>query len=277
MIIDHRKTLKQMWNEWAEINHSAHSEYYDIEQFLEGELALDLIERQGLGDISGKRVLHAQCHFGLTTMSLSRLGANVTGIDFSDTAIDLAKALAKRAGINCRFINSDIYDLGDKDLGLFDLIFTSYGVLCWLKDMGEWASILADHLKPGGAFFIAEEHPVANMFEDAEDGSGIIMARPYFNDPVPMVFDVEGSYTDPMAHVSVPQGYAWAHSMSEIIGALLSAGLVVTEFKEYRHCAWPKYRSMTKKGRNHWRVDGNGDTLPLMFSVKALKPNDPAE
>ena len=56
------------------------SDFYDVEGFLKGESSLNDIELGLLGDIKGKSILHLQCHFGQDTISLGRLGANVTGV-----------------------------------------------------------------------------------------------------------------------------------------------------------------------------------------------------
>src|SRR5512139_2419139 len=146
-----------LWNEWAEIN--VKSREYDVAGFLAGKSSLKSIELEELGEVAGKTLLHLQCHFGLDTLSWARRGAAVTGVDFSDKAVGLAQALAREAGLEARFICSDLYALPEVLSGQFDIVYTSYGVLCWLRDLEQWAELIAHFLKPGGVFYIADFHP----------------------------------------------------------------------------------------------------------------------
>lgn len=270
----YRDALRAMWNEWTQINAAGPSEYYDIEAFFAGHLALDAIEREGVGEVAGKRLLHSQCHFGLTTLSWARLGAEVTGVDFSDHAIALAKTVSEQAGLPANFVCADVLRLPDAlpARQQFDIVFTSYGVLTWIDDLTVWARNLADCLKPNGILFLAEEHPVANMYEDTEDGRGILMTRPYFSVSEPMRFEVQGSYANPSAQTEQKEGYAWAHPLAAVFNALLAAGLVIERFAEYDHCAWPKFRAMRKEAPSVWRLVTEGPRLPLMYSIRARKP-----
>ena len=154
---------RESWNERVPVH--AASDFYDVEGFKSGRITLMDIERREIGDVSGKTLLHLQCHFGLDTMSRSRLGAKATGIDFSDAAIDQARSLNEDMVLDVRFICSNLYDLPDALEEQFDIVFTSYGVLTWLPDIGRWAQAVSNHLKPGGVFYIVEFHPFATVFE----------------------------------------------------------------------------------------------------------------
>ncbi|UCB52608.1 MAG: class I SAM-dependent methyltransferase, partial [Candidatus Zixiibacteriota bacterium] len=145
-----KQNLKH-WNEVTPIHRK--SEFYGVEGFKAGRCTLMPLEREELGDVSGKTLLHLQCHFGLDTLSWARLGARVTGVDFSEKAIDLAKSLSKELGIDADFVHSNIYHLPDVLKGEFDIAYTSHGVLCWLPDLAEWGRIIARFLKPGGTFY----------------------------------------------------------------------------------------------------------------------------
>ena len=155
---------KKRWNELVDIH--AKSDDYDLDGFIAGANSLHSIELDALGDVSGKSLLHLQCHFGLDTLSWGRLGARATGVDFSETAIELARNLAVRVGADAEFINCNVYDLPEHLDSEFDIVFTSYGALCWLHDIEAWAGIVSRYLKPGGTFFMAEFHPFMWVFDD---------------------------------------------------------------------------------------------------------------
>ena len=153
---------RRNWNERTPVH--AASDFYDVEGFKAGRITLRDLERREVGEVSGKTLLHLQCHFGLDTMSWARLGAKPTGVDFSDAAIDLARSLNDELGLGVRFIHSNIYDLPGVLDEQFDIVFTSYGVLCWLPDLDDWARVASNHLKPGGVFYIAEFHPLMGTY-----------------------------------------------------------------------------------------------------------------
>ncbi|MCG2767215.1 MAG: class I SAM-dependent methyltransferase, partial [Anaerolineae bacterium] len=167
------ETNRELWNGWAKLH--IESAYYDVEGFKAGGESLHPLEIEEVGDVSGKTLLHLQCHFGQNTLSWARRGARVTGVDFSDDAIALACSLSRELDIEAEFIRSDIYDLPEVLDRQFDIVFTSYGVLCWLPDLTRWAEIVARYLSPGGTFYIAEFHPLLTMFDDA----GERLAFPY--------------------------------------------------------------------------------------------------
>ncbi|MCZ7544594.1 MAG: class I SAM-dependent methyltransferase [Anaerolineae bacterium] len=155
---DYMESNRALWDEWTGIH--AKSAFYDLEGFKAGRLSLDRVAREGLGDVTGKRLLHLQCHFGMDTLSWARLGAEVTGVDFSEKAIALARALSAELSIPARFVCANIYDLPAALDGAFDIVFTSGGVLYWLPDLVRWAEIVAHYLRPGGTFFLADSHPL---------------------------------------------------------------------------------------------------------------------
>ncbi len=153
---------RSLWDELTPV----HLRSYGVERFLAGEPWLPKRILEEVGDVQGKSLLHLQCHFGLDTLAWAREGAVVTGVDFSPEAIKAAEELSKQANLPARFICSDIYDLPEVLDEQFDIIFTSIGVLCWLKDLDVWARIIADHLKPGGVFYIMEGHPLITTFDE---------------------------------------------------------------------------------------------------------------
>ena len=172
---------RKNWNERTPVH--AASGFYDVEGFRNGRITLNDIERNEVGSVEGKSLLHLQCHFGMDTMSWARLGAQATGVDISDAAIGLARALNDELQLNTRFIRSNIYDLPNVLEEEFDIVYTAMGVLCWLPDLSEWANIIAKFLKPNGIFYILDGHPFAHVFESEENQAGVqeLRARhPYF-------------------------------------------------------------------------------------------------
>lgn len=261
---------KALWNNWTHI-HVA-SKMYDVAGFITGKNPLDSVVRDGVGDVTGKSLLHLQCHFGLDTLSWARLGARVTGADFSDQAITQARALAKQVGIDADFVCCNLYDLPNNLSGQFDIVFTSHGVITWLPDIPQWAQVIAHFLKPGGMFFIAEAHPFAYIFDD-ENSDDLRVRYPYFEKPAPDRFEVKGSYADTENNFRGVE-YAWAHSLSEIVNALIAAGLQIVELREYPFLSWRMFSFMEQHGDGWWYLPNRFPPMPLMFSLKARRKTE---
>ncbi|HYP41033.1 MAG TPA: class I SAM-dependent methyltransferase [Chloroflexia bacterium] len=264
---EYLRSNQKLWNDWTDIHEK--SAFYDVESFKAGKFRLDSIEKEELGDVRGKSLLHLQCHFGIDTLSWANLGAIVTGVDFSDKAIALARSLSEEMKIPATFVHSNVYDLPKNLSGQFDIVFTSYGVLGWLPDIEAWAKVVAHFLKPGGTFFVVEIHPTAWMFD--EEGGELKVKYSYFPTPEPLKFDVKGSYADP-EHEYRGVEYGWSHSLSEYINSLIGAGLRIESFKEYPHLLWKAFPFMEKGEDGWWRLTGQKGEIPLMFSIKATKP-----
>ena len=258
---------KKRWNELVDIH--AKSDEYDLDSFIAGRNSLHSIEIEALGDISGKSLLHLQCPFGLDTLSWGRLGARVTGVDFSKTAIELARSLAVRIGVDAEFINCNVYDLPEHLDGEFDVVFTSYGVLCWLHDMEAWAGIVSRYLKPGGTFFMAEFHPFMWVF-DNEFPSELKVKYRYWQGEEPDYYEADGSYAEPDAKVENRGSYEWAHPMSEVVNALIGAGLTIRELEEYPFSVDGTQFAFMEPGEDRYSTLPGYD-LPLMYSIKATK------
>ena len=225
-----------------------------------------------LGNVAGKTLLHLQCHFGLDSLSWARLGARVTGVDFSDQAIALARSLSQEVGLEAEFVCSDIYELPQVLAGQFDIVYTSYGVLAWLPDLKNWAAVIAHFLKPGGVFFIAEFHPFAMVFDNSETATGLRIQYPYFHPAEPYKFDVQGSYIDRQAEVNQKVEYEWDHSLGEIVDALLAAGLRLEFLHEYPYCTYAMFPSLMEQcSDGMWRLKEGDGSIPLMFSIRASK------
>ncbi len=263
------------WDELAELH--PETEYYDVDGFRDGKTTLDWLERGGVGDVTGRTILHLQCHFGMDTLSWVREGARrAVGVDFSATAIGTARALASEVGLDdsATFIESDVYDLPDVLDERFDVVFTSYGVLNWLPDVEAWAEVVATFLEPGGRFFIAELHPMSHVFMDLSvDDDGTIRSDwPYFSDE-PLTFDEEGTYADFEAEVDNTVTHEWSHSLGEIVTALVDAGVVVDELREHPFSSFEQFpRRMRERPDGHWEIPD--EDYPLTFSLKAHKPSE---
>jgi len=258
-----------LWNEWTEVHET--SAFYDVEGFKQGGLSLRPIERDELGDVRGKRLLHLQCHFGLDTLSWARLGATVTGVDFSEKAITLARELAAETGVPATFVHSTIDDLEAVLQGEFDIVFTSYGAIEWLSDLGRWAHTVDHFLKPGGTFYMVEIHPFAQMLDDIDDHPELRFAGPYFPTDRPQRFDIRGSYADPDAPVKAV-AYSWTHNFAEIINALLGVGLELEYLHEFPCSVAPFSRSMKRAEDGWYYLPGDRRDVPFLYSLKATKP-----
>ena len=262
---------QQLWDEWTRIHET--SSFYDLEGFRRGGIRLRPYEVEEIGDVAGRDLLHLQCHFGIDTLSWARLGARVTGTDFSPAAIELATRLAGELELDARFVRSDLYDLPNVLEGEFDLVYTSRGVLGWLPDISRWARVVSHFLKPGGTFYVTEIHPVAQAFENEGVAPGELRLQyPYWEHPEPLAFVVEGSYADRSATVSTPTEYGWDHGLGEIVTALIEAGLRIESLREFPWVAW-QLDFLAQDGDHSWRLppDVPGE-LPLSFSLLAMKP-----
>jgi ubiquinone/menaquinone biosynthesis C-methylase UbiE len=263
---EYRRSNQGMWDEFTRIN--AASRFYDVEGFKAGRNSLKALERDEVGEVEGKSLLHLQCHFGMDTLSWARLGARVTGIDFSPEAIRLARALSSELELPARFINCDLYDLPNHLDESFDVVFTSYGVLGWLSDIPGWAQIAARYVKPGGIFYIAECHPGTFIFSDQTDGW--VVEYDYFDANV-LSFPVEGSYADRSAVVQTRTSYEWNYPLGRVVSSLIAAGLQVEFLHEFDHSVYQQFKFMVQGEDGLWRAPAGMARVPLLFSIRARK------
>ncbi|WP_435318340.1 class I SAM-dependent methyltransferase [Haloarchaeobius sp. TZWSO28] len=266
---DYQEANRRNWDERAAVH--PETEYYDVDGFLAGESSLWPLEREELGEDvgDGTSLLHLQCHFGMDTLSWAREGAEVVGVDFSTQAVETARELADEAGLADRaeFVQANVLAL---DLEReFDVVFTSYGVLCWLDDLDAWAETIERHLAPGGTFYIADGHPVAGMLENVS-GDTAELAFPYFPGEA-VHFDVQGSYASD-AEFEHTEQYEWAHPLGEVVTALASRGLRIEFLHEHPWTTWRRYEDMEQDEAGRWWLPEDAAVeLPLQFSLKATK------
>jgi SAM-dependent methyltransferase len=261
---------QQRWNEMVGVHEK--SAFYDVAGFKAGRNTVAPLEREELGNVAGKSLLHLQCHFGMDTMSWARLGAKVTGVDYSERAIELAQLLAKELAIDAHFVRSNIYDLPNDTLipDKFDIVYTALGVLGWLPDLIHWGKVIAHYLKPGGTFYILEAHPF--MLTLDENSSDLKVVYPYFSSEA-LKFDSEHSYADSDTVLMNKTEYGWNHSFSDIFNALLSEGLSIDFLHEFPYCGWPYFSDM-EKGEDGWsrfKDERKHERVPMMFSLKATQ------
>ncbi len=254
---------RQSWNNRTEAH--LKSEFYDMEGFLKGNTSLNDIELKLLGDIRGKSILHLQCHFGQDSISLSRLGAKVTGIDLSDKAIDSARQIAQQTQTDTKFICCDIYDLPKHLDEQFDIVFTSYGTIGWLPDLDRWAKIISTFLKPGGQFVFVEFHPVVWMFDDDFDKIGYR----YFNSGA-IIESENGTYADKEADIS--QDYVcWNHGISEVLNSLIRNSLELKSFDEFDYSPYNCFAKTVEFAPKQYRIVHLEDKIPMVYSLVAQK------
>jgi SAM-dependent methyltransferase len=261
---DYQTINRQSWND--RVDSHLKSDFYDVEGFLKGNTSLKEIELPLLGDVSGKSILHLQCHFGQDTLSLSRMGANCTGIDLSDKAINSAKDLNEKLGLDARFIACDVYDTPNHIDEKFDIVYTSYGTIGWLPDINRWAKVIHHFLKPGGKLVFVEFHPVVWMFDD--DFTKV--KYPYHN-AEPIVEQESGTYADREAKIN-PKYVSWNHGLGEVISALLKSGLQIESFQEYDYSPYNCFNGTVEFEPGKFRIEKLGDKIPMVYSVVAEKP-----
>jgi SAM-dependent methyltransferase len=254
---------RSLWNQRTAIHKD--SSFYDLAGFKGGANSLTPIELNEIGDVKGKALLHLQCHFGMDTMSFSRMGAKCVGVDLSDAAIKLAKEINDELKLNAKFICCNVYDTSEYVQEQFDIVFTSYGVVGWLPDLVPWACVVAEKLKPGGFFYMAEFHPVVWMFDEE-----FTHIKYYYDNREVIVTENEGTYTDRNADIKGKE-YSWNHSISEVLNALINAGLKIEFFKEYMYSPYPCFRNVVETEEGKWHIKGMEGKIPMVYSLRARK------
>ncbi|MGI9597267.1 MAG: class I SAM-dependent methyltransferase [Acidimicrobiales bacterium] len=253
---------------------------YRLDRLIDDPTALTEVvefDRRYLGDLSGVDLVHLQCHLGSDTVALARLGATVTGLDFSPPALEVARDLAARCGIDARFVEGNVYDAVELLDRTFDLVYTGVGAINWLPDIAGWATTVASLLRPGGRFHITEGHPIAMVFSDDAVPERMLIDYPYFDRTGPMRWEETETYGGE-GEVTSPVCFEWAHNLGSIIQALIDAGLVIDRFDEHPALAWPFLPWMEPvPERDGWVQfpEPLRQSVPLMFTVQAHKPARP--
>ena len=253
---------------------------YGIAELLASPTALtkDVTDdRERLGDLVDLDVIHLQCHLGLDTISLSRLGARrVVGLDLSPRSLERARELARRAGARIELVESNVCAAREAVTGDFDLVYTTLGVLCWLPDIDLWARVVARLLSPGGRLVLRDDHPVFMAVGD-DTSQGLTLHEPCFQQEEPMTWEKEDSYVEApegAAPITHTRSHQWNHAVGEILTALLGAGLVLEEVSEARVSAWYRWPDLMEPCEGGYRFTDPAmrDMLPLQLVVVARWP-----
>jgi SAM-dependent methyltransferase len=276
-VTDHRGVNQRMWDERAPAH--AASPGYSVERFADEPDFLSYVvqfDRPRLGDLTGVRGVHLQCHIGTDTVSLARLGARMTGLDFSPVALSEARRVAGVAGVEVDFVEADTYDavsvLGS---GSFDLVFTGVGALCWLPDIRRWAEVVDALLRPGGRLFVREGHPMLWALDDVRADGLLAVSYPYFEVAEPMAFTEEGTYVQTDVTFQHNTSYSWNHGLGEIVGALLDRGFVLTELAEHDSVPWEALPGLMVRddATEEYSLREHRERLPLSYTLQARKPD----
>ncbi|TGD88634.1 class I SAM-dependent methyltransferase [Mycolicibacterium sp. CH28] len=229
-------------------------------------------DRARLGDVTGLRGIHLQCHIGTDTASLARLGARMTGLDFSPAAVAIARGIAAEAGLDIDYVESDVYSAPDMLApGSFDLVYTGIGALIWLPDIDRWAQVVARLLRPGGRLFLREGHPVL-WAVDEQRTDAIVLSYPYFEHAEPQCFDGSGTYVHTAAEFATTETREWNHGLGAIVTALLAAGLQLTMLVEHNSVPWEALPGRMHNVDGEWYLTEHGERLPLSYTLQAVKP-----
>ncbi|WP_299255066.1 class I SAM-dependent methyltransferase [uncultured Aquimarina sp.] len=259
----HFKTNAATWNEKVAIH--ASSDFYDLELFKKGETSLKKFELEALGDVSGKSLLHLQCHFGQDTLSWSRMGAKCTGVDLSEKGVELAKQLTTELQLDADFVCCNVLDTSHHVKDQFDIVFTSYGVIGWLPDLKPWGRMIAERLKTGGSFYMVEFHPIVWMFDYLEE---IPMIKYGYHQKETIYEEYEGTYADTSSKM-ISKEYGWNHGLGEVISALSEAGLTIEYLREYDESPYNIFPNL--KANKSGMFESSDKLFPLLFAIKVFK------
>jgi SAM-dependent methyltransferase len=226
-----------------------------------------------LGDLAGLDVVHLQCHIGTDTVSLARLGARVTGLDFSASAVDAARDLAARAGADVTFVVADVHDAVDV-LGAerFDVVFTGIGALCWLPSIERWADQVVGLLRPGGRLFMREGHPVLWALDDPRPDGLVVLEFPYV-ETAGTRFVEPTTYVDHEGEVASPETIQFNHGLGQVVTALLRRGMAITALEEHDSVPWPALGDqMRDVGGGEYQLADRPERLPHSYTLQAVRP-----
>jgi SAM-dependent methyltransferase len=272
---DYRAVNRASWDERVPAH--AGSPDYALERFRQDpEFLSDVVrfDLPRLGEVAGVRGVHLQCHIGTDTISLARLGARMTGLDFSAPAVARAAALAQQVNAPVDFVEGDVYDAVEL-LGAerFDLVFTGIGALCWLPDIRRWAAVVAALLRPGGRLFMREGHPMLWALAVPRPDELLVVAHPYFETAAPIVWDEAGTYVETEATFAHTVTHQWNHGLGEIVSALLGVRMELTTLVEHDSVPWEALPGqMERLDGAEWRLAERPERLPHSYTLQAVKP-----
>ncbi|MBK5542687.1 class I SAM-dependent methyltransferase [Pseudomonas sp. TH05] len=268
---DYLKLNQANWDERAPLH--AASEEYAFQRYLDDPHHLSCVVRFDqplLGDIRGLRAVHLQCHIGTDTLSLARLGAQMSGLDFSAASLVQARSLAERCATPITYVESDVYAACEVlPKASFDLVYTGIGALCWLPSIDQWARTVSELLKPGGRLFLRDGHPMMmSLNEDRQDA--LVVDRPYFEQAQPLSWNDETTYVQSEVRIKASQSYEWNHGLGEVITALLKYGLQISALVEHQSIPWEALPGqMVLDDQEEWHLKEAPWRLPLSYTLVA--------
>jgi SAM-dependent methyltransferase len=265
---DYRKTNRAHWDELALLHVT--SPFYRTEAFRRGENVLDPIVRERIGDVAGRRLLHLQCHFGLDSLSIARMGADVTGLDFSPNAIAAARALSAETGVRATFVEADVLD-PPHALTNFDIVFSSWGAIGWISDVSRWMRSAAQALRPNGRLLLVEGHPIMNIFDDYAGPESPFVAHYPYDSSEPFVEEIQGSYAVPGTTLRSPRTVYFTHTIGRILNAAVEAGFGIQKFEELDRLPWLALPQLIRTDDFYWTVPKELPQIPLAFALDARK------
>lgn len=274
MTEDYRTVNRAYWDDRAPAH--AASPGYNVQDFADDPEFLSHVVRFDLpriGDLTGLTGVHLQCHIGTDTVSLSRLGAHMTGLDLSGASIAEARRLAALAGADVTYVQGEVYDAAELlQPASFDLVFTGIGALCWLPDIVRWAQTVAALLKPGGRLFLREGHPVLWALEDGRDDDLLVMGFPYHRQTEGLLWDEDATYVEVDRSFTATRSLSWNHGMGEIFTALLHAGMRITAFVEHDSVPWEALPGqLTLRDTGEWELTQRPERAPMTYTLQAVK------
>lgn len=270
---DYLKTNLLNWDDRAALHATDATGSYRIDKVLTGGSSLHALEASEIGDITGKDIVHLQCHIGLDTLSLKHLGArSVTGLDFSPIAITAARDFAEKAGTEATFVEASVYDAA-KALGhrTYDIVFVTWGAIHWLPDIFRWAEVVSSLLRPGGRLYLLDGHPQMYQYEGVD---GRLSLTHSWRTPAhaPLLFTETHTYTGDERPLTHQRMYEWLHPISHTVNALLKAGLTLDFLNEHEILTWRHYPGMIETGEDQFELGPGYPRIPLSFSIGASKP-----
>ena len=248
---------------------------YAVDSFLEDPTFVSRVvafDRPLLGDLAGVEGVHLQCHIGTDTVSLSRLGATMTGLDFSAPAVEAARELAAACAADATFVHGDVHDAPELLGRRFDLVYTGIGALCWLPSINRWAEVVAALLAPGGRLFVREGHPMLWTLDDERSDGEVVVRFDYFEHEEPVVYESDATYVRTDRVFSSTTTASWNHGLGEIVSALVANGLAVTGLVEHDSVPWEALPGMMDQdGDGEWRLAERPRRLAASFTLQAVR------
>lgn len=261
------------WDERAPAH--AASPDYNVDDFIADPALISDVVRfdlPRLGDITGARGLHLQCHIGTDTLSLARLGAQMSGLDLSAASVTQARRLAAATNTEITYVVNEVFRATDEFApGSFDLVFTGIGALCWLPSIDRWAATVAALLRPGGRLFLREGHPMLWAL-DTDAALNLVVRFPYFEVAQPTVFDEDGTYVATDRSFTTTVTHEWNHGLAETITALMRHGLELVLFEEHTSIPWRGFDHMVPADApGEFTLPEHPERVALSYTLVARK------